>query len=50
VVERPPAAVREAYLAKYGTLITERLKSTLEQVEAGYPISIRITPKRARSW
>ncbi len=50
VVERLPAAVREAYLAKYGTLITERLKSTLEQVEAGYPISIRITPKRARSW
>jgi PPOX class probable F420-dependent enzyme len=50
VVEQVPDAVREAYLAKYGTLITERLKSTWEQLDAAYPISIRITPKRARSW
>jgi PPOX class probable F420-dependent enzyme len=50
VVEQVPGGVREAFLAKYGTLITERLKSTVEQMEAVYPISIRITPKRARSW
>lgn len=50
VVEQVPDAVRKAYLAKYGTLITERLKSTPEQLEAAYPISIRIRPKRARSW
>jgi hypothetical protein len=50
VVEPVPGAVREAFLAKYGTLITERLKSTPEQLESVYPISIRITPKRARSW
>ena len=50
VVEHLPDGVREAYLAKYGTMITERLQSSLEQLEAAYPISIRITPKRARSW
>ena len=27
-----------------------RLRSTLEQLEADYPISIRITPTRARAW
>ena len=50
VVEQVPGAVRKAYLAKYGTMITERLRSTLEQMEAAYPTSIRIRPKRARSW
>jgi PPOX class probable F420-dependent enzyme len=49
-VEQLPGAVREAYLAKYGTTITERLRSTSAQLEAAYPITIRIRPKRARSW
>jgi PPOX class probable F420-dependent enzyme len=49
-VEELPSGVRQAYLAKYGKLITERLQSTLEQLEAAYPVSIRVAPKRARSW
>jgi PPOX class probable F420-dependent enzyme len=45
-----PAGVRQAYLAKYGKLITERLKSTPEELEGAYPINIRVRPRRARSW
>ena len=50
LVDELPDGVRVAYLAKYGTVIKERLRSTLEQLEADYPISIRITPTRARAW
>jgi PPOX class probable F420-dependent enzyme len=49
-VDRMPSGVRQAYLAKYGKLITERLQSTPDQLEGAYPVTIRVAPKRSRSW
>jgi PPOX class probable F420-dependent enzyme len=49
-VEELPAEVMEAYLAKYGKAIKQILHVTPEQLAADYPVTIRITPTRARAW
>ncbi|HSS10847.1 MAG TPA: TIGR03667 family PPOX class F420-dependent oxidoreductase [Acidimicrobiales bacterium] len=49
-VEEFPAPVMDAYREKYGKAIEQLLHSTPEKLAADYPISIRITPRRARAW
>jgi PPOX class probable F420-dependent enzyme len=46
----PPPDLLEAYLAKYDEPIRTALKMTPEQLAADYPITIRITPTRTRTW
>lgn len=45
-----PAAVREAYGAKYHSAITQELRSDEEAMMAAYSVSVRLTPTRVRGW
>ena len=45
-----PERLLDAYFAKYGEAIRTALQTTPEQLAADYPITIRITPTRTRSW
>jgi PPOX class probable F420-dependent enzyme len=46
----PSADLLDAYLAKYDETIRTALQTTPEQLAADYPITIRITPTRTRTW
>ena len=50
VLDDAPPGLRDAYLAKYGQLIRDRLETTPEQLEAQFAATIRITPRRTRAW
>jgi PPOX class probable F420-dependent enzyme len=45
-----PEQLLEAYFQKYGEAIRTALQTTPEQLAADYPITIRITPTRTRTW
>ena len=49
-IEDVPQDLTEAYVSKYGDAIRDELKSSVEQIAAEYPTTIRITPTRARVW
>jgi PPOX class probable F420-dependent enzyme len=45
-----PPGVRDAYLARYERRIREELQTTPEELAADYSTTIRVTPRRVRSW
>jgi len=49
-LEPEPGDLFEKYLAKYEVPIRDELKMTPEDLAAGYPTTIRITPTRTRAW
>ena len=49
-IEDVPQDLTEAYVSKYGDAIRDELKSSVEQIAAEYPTTIRILPTRARVW
>jgi PPOX class probable F420-dependent enzyme len=49
-IEDEPAELVDRYMGKYGDAIRDALGSTPEQVARDYPVTIRITPTRARAW
>jgi len=49
-LEGEPPELLEAYLAKYDEAIRTALQTSLEELAADYPTTIRITPTRTRAW
>jgi PPOX class probable F420-dependent enzyme len=50
VVDQTPSGAMDAYLAKYGEVIRERMGTTPEELAVEYSATIRITPRRTRAW
>jgi hypothetical protein len=50
VLDEAPPGLMSTYLAKYGQLIREQVRTTLDQLEAEYSATIWITPRRTRAW
>lgn len=50
IVDELPEDVEAAYMSKYGAAIVSALHSTPEELKAGYPTTVRITPTRIRVW
>jgi PPOX class probable F420-dependent enzyme len=50
ILDGPPTGVLDAYLAKYERRIRESLQMTPDGMLADYSTTVRITPKRVRSW
>jgi len=49
-LESAPSELLESIDAKYGEAIRTGLQTSLEQLAADYPITIRVTPTRTRAW
>ena len=45
-----PTGLADVYLAKYERMIRERLRSTPEAMIADYSTTVRVTPRRVRTW
>ena len=50
VMDGAPPGLLETYLAKYGSLIQERLGTDPVKLADQYAVTIRITPTRTRTW
>jgi PPOX class probable F420-dependent enzyme len=50
ILDTSPTDVQETYLAKYERRIREQLQQSPEDMLADYNTTVRITPKRVRSW
>jgi PPOX class probable F420-dependent enzyme len=50
ILDASPPDVRAAYLAKYERAIREQLEITPDEMLADYSTTVRITPKRVRTW
>jgi PPOX class probable F420-dependent enzyme len=50
ILDTSPTNVRETYLAKYERRIREQLQQSPGDMLADYNTTVRITPKRVRSW
>jgi PPOX class probable F420-dependent enzyme len=48
--DRWPDDVESAFLAKYDEAIRTALGTTFEQLRTDYPVTIRISPTRTRTW
>lgn len=50
ILDTVPTGLADVYLAKYEPVIRERLGSTPETMVAGYSTTVRLIPRRVRSW
>jgi PPOX class probable F420-dependent enzyme len=50
VLDGAPDALLDVYLAKYDTVIRERMGTTPEDLAREYSTTIRISPTRIRAW
>ena len=48
--DRWPDDVESAFLTKYGEAIRMAIGTTFEQLRTDYPVTIRTSPTRARTW